>query len=125
MGKKKSPSYRLAVVDSRVKRDGRFVEFLGYYNPMTQPPKVKLDEEKILGWLKNGATCSDTVSSILRDAGLLARWHEMRTGQKVEKGVAPAPAAPKAEKPAAKSRAKKEKAAPEAPQAEAPAAPQE
>lgn len=125
MGKKKSPSYRLAVVDSRVKRDGRFVEFLGYYNPMTQPPKVKLDEEKILGWLKNGATCSDTVSSILRDAGLLARWHEMRTGQKVEKGAAPAPSAPKAEKPAAKARAKKESSEPEAPQAEAPAAPQE
>lgn len=142
MGKKKSPSYRLAVVDSRVKRDGRFVEFVGYYNPMTQPPKVKLEEEKIFGWLKNGATLSDTVGSILRDAGILARWHEMKTGQKVEKGAAPAPAAPKPEKPAAKSKAKKEEAAPaaapavaeapaaetpaaEAPAPEAPAAPQE
>jgi len=139
MGKKKSPSYRLAVVDSRVKRDGRFVEFVGYYNPMTQPPKMKLEEEKIIGWLKNGATLSDTVGSILRDAGILARWHEMRTGQKVEKGAAaPAAAAPKPEKSAAKGKAKKEEAAPavaeapaaealvaEAPAPEAPAAPQE
>lgn len=121
MGKKKSPHYRLAVVDSRVKRDGRFVEFVGYYNPMNEPPSIKLDEEKIIGWIKNGASCSDTVSSILRDAGVLARIHEMKTGQKVSKGVQPEVKEVKTEKPAAAP--KKVKPAAAAP-AEAPVAEQ-
>ncbi|MEA1997438.1 MAG: 30S ribosomal protein S16, partial [Gemmatimonadota bacterium] len=89
VGKKKHPCYRLAVVDSRVKRDGRFIEFVGQYDPMTDPHTLKLKEERILEWLGMGASYSDTVGSLLRQSGLLARWHEMKTGQKVEKKAEP------------------------------------
>jgi small subunit ribosomal protein S16 len=81
MGKKKHPSYRLAVVDRRVKRDGRYIEFVGYYDPMTEPHTVDLNEERIIAWLKEGASYSDTVGSLLRQAGLLKRWHELRTSE--------------------------------------------
>ena len=83
MGKKKSPRYRLAVVDSRTKRDGRFVEFVGFYDPTSQPYLLKLKEDRIFEWLRLGASLSDTVESLLRREGLLRRWHEMKTGQKV------------------------------------------
>ena len=79
MGKKKHPSYRLAVVDRRVKRDGRFIEFVGLYDPMTRPHTIKLDEERIISWLKEGASYSDTVGSLLRQAGVLKRWYELKT----------------------------------------------
>ena len=88
IGKKKHPCYRLAVVDSRVKRDGRFVEFVGHYDPMTQPHTIKLKEERIIEWLENGATYSDTVGSLLRQSGLLSRWHEKKTGQKAQEEAA-------------------------------------
>ncbi|HUU27125.1 MAG TPA: 30S ribosomal protein S16 [archaeon] len=82
IGKKNHPCYRLAVVDSRVKRDGRFVEFVGFYDPMTSPHTIELKEERIIEWLKMGALYSDTVGSLLRQEGVLHRWHELRTGQK-------------------------------------------
>jgi len=84
MGKKKFPSYRLAVVDSRAKRDGRFIEFVGFYDPITNPHTLKLKEDRIIEWLKMGASYSDTVGSLLRQAGVLRRWHEIRTGKKPE-----------------------------------------
>jgi small subunit ribosomal protein S16 len=113
MGKKKHPAYRLAVVDSRVKRDGRFIEFVGFYDPMTQPRTVKLNEERIFDWMRNGASCSDTVRSIFREAGILRRWHEMHLEQK-----AAAAAEAKPEKSAAKAvKAKAEKAASPKPRA--------
>jgi len=80
MGKRKYPCYRLAVVDGRVKRDGRYIEFVGFYNPMTEPQTIKLNEERIIAWLNEGASYSDTVGSLLRRAGLLKRWHELRAG---------------------------------------------
>ncbi len=79
MGKKKSPSYRLVVVDSRNKRDGRFIELVGFYDPMTEPHTVSLKEERIVEWLGNGAVYSDTVGSLLKQAGLLERRHQART----------------------------------------------
>ncbi|MFH1070633.1 MAG: 30S ribosomal protein S16 [Candidatus Glassbacteria bacterium] len=84
MGKKKSPCYRLAVVDSRVKRDGRFIEFVGFYDPMTSPHTVRLKEDRIFEWLGNGASCSATVGSLLKQAGLLERWHQIRGKKEVE-----------------------------------------
>jgi len=109
IGKKKHPCYRLAVVDSRVKRDGRFIEFVGHYDPMTKPHTLQLKEERIMEWLENGASYSDTVGSLLRQSGLLSRWHEKKTGQKAkeeaaareEKKKEKAEAAPK-KKPAAR-----------------------
>ena len=66
MGQKKAPFYRVVVADSRFPRDGRFIEEIGYYNPMTNPPEVKIDAEKAKTWLKNGAQPTETVKSLLK-----------------------------------------------------------
>ncbi len=71
MGQKKAPFYRLVVADSRYPRDGRFIEEVGYYDPMTEPATVKLEGEKIAKWLANGAQPTETVKSILTKNGLL------------------------------------------------------
>jgi len=71
MGAKKAPFYRIVVADSRYPRDGRFIEEIGYVNPMTNPPEVKLDSEKARQWIKNGAQPTDTVKDILKKQGVL------------------------------------------------------
>jgi small subunit ribosomal protein S16 len=78
MGRTKSPSYRVVVADSRKARDGRFIEILGVYSPQVGDGSFKVDDERALKWLKEGAIPSDTVRSILRKAGILKRFHEMR-----------------------------------------------
>ncbi len=78
MGAKKSPFYRVVVADSRSPRDGRFIEEIGIYNPLTQPVEVKIDEEKALKWLQNGAKPSDTVRSLFSKAGLMTKFHESK-----------------------------------------------
>ena len=65
MGSKKRPFYRIVVADSRSPRDGRFIETVGTYNPLTEPEQVTLKEEAIMNWLSNGAQPSDTVRNIL------------------------------------------------------------
>ena len=65
MGAKKAPFYRVVVADSRSPRDGRFIEEIGYYNPITEPTTVKIDAEKAAKWIKNGAQPSDTVKRLL------------------------------------------------------------
>ena len=65
MGKKKSPSYRIVVADSRYPRDGRFIEELGFYDPMTDPATIKIDNEKVEKWLATGAQPTETVRSII------------------------------------------------------------
>ena len=65
MGMKKKPFYRLVVTDSRNPRDGRFIEEVGYYDPMTEPATVKLDNEKIAKWIANGAQPTETVKSLI------------------------------------------------------------
>ena len=71
MGMKKAPSYRVVVADERMPRDGRFIEEIGYYNPMTNPAEVKIDAEKAQAWIKNGAQPTDTVRTLLKNAGVL------------------------------------------------------
>jgi small subunit ribosomal protein S16 len=71
MGAKKRPFYRVVIADSRSPRDGRFIETVGTYNPIAQPAEIKLDEDKILSWLGNGAQPSDTVRNLLSNAGIL------------------------------------------------------
>ncbi len=78
MGAHKAPFYRVVVSDSRSPRDGRFIEEIGYYNPVAQPAVVKIDEEKALKWLQTGAQASDTVRSLFRKAGILTKFHELR-----------------------------------------------
>lgn len=68
-GRKKAPFYRLVVADSRSPRDGRFIEQLGIYNPMTTPSEISIDVEKAVKWLKDGAIPSDTARGLLKKAG--------------------------------------------------------
>ncbi len=70
IGAKKSPFYRIVVADSRSPRDGRFIEEIGYYNPLTDPTTLKIDEEKAIQWLEKGAQPSDTVRALLNKAGI-------------------------------------------------------
>jgi len=69
-GAKKKPFYRIVVVDSESPRDGRFLEIVGTYDPLTEPEQVTLKEERILEWMKNGARSSDTVKQIFRRHGI-------------------------------------------------------
>jgi len=71
MGSRKKPFYRFVASDSRFKRDGRFLEILGHYDPMVKPYKLNVDREKVLNWLKNGAQMTDTVESLLRKEGIV------------------------------------------------------
>jgi small subunit ribosomal protein S16 len=71
MGDKKRPFYRVVVADSRFPRDGRFIEEIGYYNPLTDPVVCKIDEEKAKKWMGNGAQPTDTVKALLKKTGIL------------------------------------------------------
>ena len=70
MGSNKKPFYRIVVADSRSPRDGKFIEEIGYYNPVSQPKQVKINDEKAVKWLSNGAQPTDTVKSLLKKAGV-------------------------------------------------------
>ena len=71
VGAKTAPKYRVVVADERMPRDGRFIEEIGYYDPMTEPATVKIDAEKAQKWIKNGAQPSDTVRSLLKKSGII------------------------------------------------------
>ena len=71
MGAKKAPFYRIAVADSRYPRDGRFIEEIGYYNPLKEPVEVKVDAEKAKTWIKNGAQPTDTVKALFKKHEIL------------------------------------------------------
>lgn len=70
MGAKKAPFYRLVVADSRTPRDGRFIEEIGYYNPISKPAQVQINSEKAIEWLKRGAQPSDTVRTLFKKNGI-------------------------------------------------------
>ena len=70
MGGKKAPFYRVVVADSRYPRDGRFIEEIGYYNPLQDPAEIKVDAEKAQKWIANGAQPTDTVKDLLKKAGV-------------------------------------------------------
>lgn len=71
LGAKKAPFYRVVVADSRFPRDGRFIEEIGTYNPLTDPVEIKIDSERALQWIKNGAQPTDTVRVLLKKTGVL------------------------------------------------------
>jgi len=72
MGAKKAPFYRVVVADARYPRDGRFIEEIGTYNPLTEPSEIKIDAEAAQKWLKNGAQPTDTVRSLLKRSGVIS-----------------------------------------------------
>lgn len=78
MGAKRRPFYRLVVADARSPRDGRFIEQVGYYNPLTDPATVKIDEEKVVRWLGQGAQPSVAARSLLMREGILERYAASR-----------------------------------------------
>jgi small subunit ribosomal protein S16 len=71
MGRRNRPFYRVVVADSRSPRDGKFVDIIGYYNPLTDPATISIDEEKALKWLRQGAQPTDTVRSLLGKLGIM------------------------------------------------------
>ena len=80
MGRKQAPFYRLVVCDSRTRRDGSYIESLGYYNPMPDAFQLEVDHGRAIDWLVKGAQPTDTARSLLRTEGVLYRWHLMKTG---------------------------------------------
>ncbi len=83
MGSKKRPYYRVIATDSRMPRDGRFIEVLGYYHPIEKPAKVSLDEDKVFLWLEKGAQPSDTVASLFKVTGLSEKWSKKKKGEDI------------------------------------------
>ena len=71
LGAKKAPFYRVVVADSRSPRDGRFIEEIGYYNPLTKPAEIKVDADKAQAWIKTGAQPTETVKALLKKAGAI------------------------------------------------------
>jgi len=76
MGAKKNPFYRIVVADSRSPRDGRFIEEIGYYSPLTDPKTIKIDDEKANQWLSNGAKPTDTVDRLFKENGIYDKLNE-------------------------------------------------
>jgi len=78
MGARKHPSYRLVVADSRSPRDGKFVEIIGNYDPMTNPETTVINEERALHWLRQGAQPSETTARLLGKAGILEKFKPVK-----------------------------------------------
>ncbi|HHY90888.1 MAG TPA: 30S ribosomal protein S16 [Clostridiales bacterium] len=78
MGAKKRPFYRVVVADSRSPRDGKFIEEIGFYNPIAEPAEVKINDEKAIQWLKNGAQPTDTVKDLFKKYGILEKFEEAK-----------------------------------------------
>jgi small subunit ribosomal protein S16 len=101
IGAKKHPFYRLVVADTRSPRDGKFIDILGTYDPMTEPVKLNLDQEKIRAWLQKGARPSDTARAFLIDQGLLPKESARKRPSKPPKSAAAASPAAASPEPAA------------------------
>ena len=78
MGQKKKPFYRIVVADSRSPRDGRIIDSIGTYNPLTENKDVTIEEEKAVKWLKNGAKPTEVVNRLFRDNGILEKLEESK-----------------------------------------------
>lgn len=85
MGKRKKPFYRIVAADSRVSRNGKYIDKIGHYNPVVNPPEIVVDEQKALLWLGRGAIPTDTVKSLLSKKGVMLKWHMTKRGFPDEK----------------------------------------
>ena len=81
MGAKKAPFYRIVVADSRSPRDGKFIESIGYYDPVTTPANVKIDEEKAMKWMGDGAQPTDTVKNLFSKQGIMKKFAEAKNAK--------------------------------------------
>jgi len=84
-GRKKRPFYRVVVANTKDPRQGVSIDDIGYYDPLTEPAQIQINEEKALKWLNNGAQPTDTVKSLLSKAGILKKFHEENQSKKVKK----------------------------------------
>lgn len=108
MGTTKRPVYRVVVADSRSPRDGRFIEAIGFYDPLPNPAVVRIDEEKVRVWMKRGARPTDSARSLLVQQGILAATQRRTAPAKAaakETPAAAAESAPAAEEPASDAEA--------------------
>ena len=101
VGAKKHPFYRIVVADQRAARDGAFIEQIGTYDPFPDPPEIKIDEEKVAKWMKNGAQPSDSVVSLFQTQGILPKVTTGAAAPEAAKKAAPKAAAKAAPKAAA------------------------
>ena len=101
VGAKKHPFYRIVVADQRAARDGAFIEQIGTYDPFPDPPEIKIDEEKVAKWMKNGAQPSDSVVSLFQSHGILPKVTTVAAAPEAAKKAAPKAAAKAAPKAAA------------------------
>lgn len=97
MGAKKRPFYRLVVADSRSPRDGKFIEEIGFYDPLPNPAKVQIDADKVREWMRRGARPSDVARKLLEREGILQRSAQVRRAASAPVAEAPAEEAPAAE----------------------------
>ena len=79
MGAKGRPFYRVVIADSRVARDGKVIDQVGYYNPLNE--EIKLDDEAIIDWLKKGAQPTDTAKNLLSKSGIMTKFHNEKRGK--------------------------------------------
>jgi len=98
MGAKKNPFYRIIVADSKKPRDGRYIDSIGTYDPLKEPSSIQIEEEKLFGWLKNGAQPSDPVWDLLSRLGLRQKWEMLRRGEDLSGWQPPAPRTPRERK---------------------------
>lgn len=78
MGAKRNPFYRIVVADSRSPRDGRLIDQIGTYNPVSEPVEIKIDEDKALDWMSKGAQPSDTVRNLFSKQGIMKKFHDQK-----------------------------------------------
>ena len=86
MGARKQPFYRIVVADARAARDGRYVEAIGYYNPLREPADIHVDADRAIDWLSKGAQPSEAVKEVFRRSGVWERWMAWRASQKPAAG---------------------------------------
>ena len=115
MGTTKRPFYRIVAADSRSPRDGKFIELIGTYNPITNPAELKINEEVAMKWLGNGAIPTDTVRNLFKQAGLNKKIHESKMVKSTKKEVKKAEPKKETAKPAVKKPATKKPATKKAP----------
>lgn len=77
-GSKKKPFYRVVVADSRSPRDGRIIEEIGFYNPISEPKEIKIDDEKAIEWMNKGAKPTDTVAKLFAKTGLASKFEDSK-----------------------------------------------
>lgn len=87
MGSTKQAFFRIVAADSRKAVNGRFLENLGYYDPLRKPFEIKIDENRFFHWMKNGAQISDTVRTLLKKTGTWGKWNKVKAGEEVNSEV--------------------------------------